>query len=133
MFKYMIPIIQIIQQRILHHEELDELKAALDSNAINEFGKFIDIFASDKNVADRKILNSLSSIDDESKDLIEVDNDGIGVKYEKVEDDAKMMKNKYGNAKYEDEEVPSTMNTSLSSTHPRRIWPSWTLLQFMSM
>ncbi len=49
MFKYMILIIEIIQQRILHHEELEDLKAADDSDVINEFNKFMNAFSSEKN------------------------------------------------------------------------------------
>ncbi len=77
MFKYMIPIIEIIQQRILHHEELDELKAAEDSDVVNEFDKFMSTFSSDKNAGNREILNSLTSANNELKDLIKVDDNEI--------------------------------------------------------
>jgi len=73
----MIPIIEIIQQRILHHEELDELKAAEDSDVVNEFDKFMSTFSSDKNAGNREILNSLTSANNELKDLIKVDDNEI--------------------------------------------------------
>jgi len=95
MFKYMISIIEIIQQHILHHEELDELKAAENSDAINEFDKFINIFSSNKNAINREILNSLTSINDELKNLIEINDNEIEMKYSKIENDAKMTKNEY--------------------------------------
>jgi hypothetical protein len=95
MFKYMISIIEIIQQRILHHEELDELKAAENSDAVNEFDKFMNTFSSDKNAINHEILNSLISTDDELKNLIEIDDDEIEIKYSKIENDAKMTKNEY--------------------------------------
>jgi len=95
MFKYMISIIEIIQQRIFHHEEFDELKAAENSDAVNEFDKFMNTFSSDKNAINREIFNSLTSTDDELKDLIEIDDNEIEVKYSKVEDDAKMTKDEY--------------------------------------
>jgi len=95
MFKYMISIIEIIQQRILHHEKLNELKAAENSDAVNEFDKFMNTFSSDKNAINHKIFNSLISINDELKNLIEIDDDEIKMKYSKIENDAKMMKNEY--------------------------------------
>ncbi len=61
-------------------------------------------FSSDKNVANREIFNSLKSINNELKNLIEMNDNKIKVKYEKVEDDAKMIKNKYRSSKYKDED-----------------------------
>jgi translation initiation factor 2 alpha subunit (eIF-2alpha) len=95
MFKYMISIIEIIQQRILHHEELDELKAAENSDAVNEFDKFMNTFSSDKNAINREIFNSLTLTDDKLKNLIEINDDEIEMKYSKIENDAKMTKNEY--------------------------------------
>ncbi len=37
----MIFTIELIQQRILHHEKLNELKMMNDSNVIQEFNKFV--------------------------------------------------------------------------------------------
>jgi len=88
----------------LHHEELNELKVAQDSNVINEFDKFVSTFSSDKNVANRKIFNSLNSIDNKLKNLIKVNNSEIKVKYEKVENDAKIIENEYRSSKYKDED-----------------------------
>jgi len=95
MFKYMISIIEIIQQYILHHKEFDELKAAENSDAINEFNKSMNTFSSNKNAINHKIFHSLISTDDELKNLIEIDDDEIEIKYSKLENDAKMMKNEY--------------------------------------
>ncbi len=61
-------------------------------------------FFSDKNVANREILNSFNSIDNELKNLIKINNNKIKVKYEKVEDNAKIIKNKYKLSKYKDED-----------------------------
>ncbi len=88
----------------MHHEELNELKVAQDSNVINEFDKFVSTFSSDKNVANRKIFNSLNSIDNKLKNLIKVNNSEIKVKYEKVENDAKIIENEYRSSKYKDED-----------------------------
>jgi vacuolar-type H+-ATPase catalytic subunit A/Vma1 len=91
----MISIIKIIQQHILHHEKLDELKAVENLDAINKFDKFMNTFSSNKNAINHEIFNSLISIDDKLKNLIEIDDDEIEMKYSKIENDVKMMKNEY--------------------------------------
>jgi len=64
----------------------------------------MSIFASDKNVTNREILNSLNSINNKLKNLIEVNNNETKIKYKKVENNAKMMENEYRELKYKDEE-----------------------------
>ena len=44
----MISTIELIQQRILHHEELNELKTMNDSDVIQEFNKFMSAFSNEK-------------------------------------------------------------------------------------
>ncbi len=90
----MISTIELIQQRILHHEELNELKTTNDSDVIQEFNKFMSAFSNEKKTIDRKIVNSLDSSDDESDDIIEIDDDGKKVKFSKKDDDADMIENK---------------------------------------
>ncbi len=89
----MISTIELIQQRILHHEELNELKAINDSDVIQEFNKFMSAFSNEKNAVDRKIVNSLNSSDDESDDIIEINDDGKKMKFSKRDNDADMIKN----------------------------------------
>jgi len=48
----MIFTIELIQQRILHHEELNELKMINDSDVIQEFNKFMSVFSNEKNAID---------------------------------------------------------------------------------
>ncbi len=60
-------------------------------------------FSSDKNVANRKIFNFLNSINNELKNLIKINDNKIKIKYEKVKDNAKMIKNEYRSSKYKDE------------------------------
>jgi len=93
MSRYMISTIELIQQRILHHEELNELKMMNDSNVIQEFNKFMNAFSNKKNAIDRKIVNSLNSSDDESDDIIEIDDDDKKMKFSKRDDDADMIEN----------------------------------------
>jgi len=93
MSRYMISTIELIQQRILHHEELNELKAMNDSDVIQEFNKFISAFSNEKNAIDRKIVNSLDSSNDEFDDIIEIDDDDKKMKFSKRNDNADMIEN----------------------------------------
>ncbi len=93
MSRYMISTIELIQQRILHHEELNELKTTNDSDVIQEFNKFMSAFLNEKNAIDRKIVNSLDSSDDESDDIIEIDDNDKKMKFSKRNDDADMIEN----------------------------------------
>ena len=93
MSRYMISTIELIQQRILHHEELNELKMMNDSNVIQEFNKFMSAFLNEKNAIDWKIVNSLDSSNDEFDDIIEIDNDDKKIKFSKRNDDADMIEN----------------------------------------
>ncbi len=89
----MIFIIELIQQRILHHEELNELKMMNNSNVIQEFNKFMSAFSNEKNAIDRKIVNSLNLSNDESDDIIEIDDDDKKMKFSKRNDDVNMIEN----------------------------------------
>ncbi len=91
--KYMIFIIELIQQQILHHEELNDLKTMNDSDVIQEFDKFISAFSSEKNAIDRKIVKSLDSTDNQSDDIIEIDDDDKNMKFSKRDDDADIIEN----------------------------------------
>jgi len=93
MSRYIIFTIELIQQRILHHEELNELKMMNDSDVIQEFSKFMSAFFNEKNAIDQKIVNSLDSSDDESDDIIEIDDDDKKMKFSKRNDDADMIEN----------------------------------------
>ncbi len=55
----------------------------------------MNVFSSEKNETNREILNSLTLTENESKNLIKVDNDEIKMKYNKIRDNAKMIKNEY--------------------------------------
>jgi len=72
--KYIISIIEIIQQHILYYRKFNKLKKAHNLDAINKFERFKDTFASNKNVVDRKISNSLKSTNNNFEDLIKINN-----------------------------------------------------------
>jgi len=55
----------------------------------------MNIFFSEKNATNREIFNSLTLIKNELKNLIKVNNDEIKIKYNKMKNDAKMIKNEY--------------------------------------
>jgi hypothetical protein len=107
----MISIIKLIQQQILHHEELNDFKMMNDSDVIQEFDKFMSAFLSEKNAIDQKIVNSLDSSDDESDDIIEIDDDDKKMKFSKRNGDADMIENeneykkKYKKKKKKDDEI----------------------------
>ncbi len=71
------------------------MQAANDSDAVNEFNKFINIFFSEKNATNREILNSLTLIKNELKNLIKINNNEIKIKYNKIRNNAKMIEKKY--------------------------------------
>jgi septal ring factor EnvC (AmiA/AmiB activator) len=74
--KFMMLIIQIIQQRILHYDELKKLKMINDVNFMTAFENFATQFIILNNVKERQILNLLQAINENSNDLIIVnDND----------------------------------------------------------
>ncbi len=50
-------------------------------------------FSNEKNAIDRKIVNSLDLSNDESDDIIEIDNNDKKVKFSKRDDDADMIEN----------------------------------------
>jgi len=79
----MISTIELIQQRILHHEELNELKTMNDSDVIQEFNKFMSAFSNEKNAIDQKIVNALDSSNDESDNIIEIDDNDKKMKFSK--------------------------------------------------
>ena len=64
-----------------------------DSDVIQEFNKFMSAFLSEKNAIDRKIVKSLDSTDDQSDNIIEIDNDDKKMKFSKRDDDADMIEN----------------------------------------
>jgi len=78
--KYIISIIEIIQQRILHYKEFNKLKKAHDSDAINKFEKFKNTFANDQNAADCEISNLLRSTNNNTENLIKINNNRVKIR-----------------------------------------------------
>ena len=55
----------------------------------------MNIFFNEKNATNREIFNLLTSAENELKDLIKVNDDEIKIKYNKINNNAKMIKNEY--------------------------------------
>jgi len=55
----------------------------------------MNIFSSEKNATNREILNSLTLIKNESNDLIKVNDNEIKIRYNKIRNDMKIIKNEY--------------------------------------
>jgi len=64
-----------------------------DSDVIQEFNKFMSAFSNEKNAIDRKIVNLLDSSNDESDNIIEIDDNDKKMKFSKRNDDANMIEN----------------------------------------
>jgi len=64
-----------------------------DSDVRQEFNKFISAFSNKKNAIDQKIVNSLDSSNDESDNIIEINDDNKKMKFRKRNDDADMIEN----------------------------------------
>ncbi len=65
-----------------------------NSNIIQEFNKFMNAFLSEKNAINKKIVKSLDLTDDQSDDIIEIDDDNKNMKFSKRNNDANMIENK---------------------------------------
>ncbi len=56
------------------------MKKIYNSNTINEFKRFKDTFANNKNAIDCKISNFLKLINNNAKDLIKVNNNKVKIR-----------------------------------------------------
>lgn len=109
--KYMILIIEWIQQDIIHYKELEELKTANDSNAVEEFDRFMNTFENDRNAINRIIVSSSTSKDDEPDDLIEIDDYENEIKYNKKKNDADMRE--MSNNEYDEKNSENSENNKI--------------------
>ena len=64
----------------------------------------MNVFSSEKNATNRKIFNSLTLTENELKNLIKVYNDEIKIRYNKIRENAKIIKNEYKKKKKKKEE-----------------------------
>ncbi len=95
--RIMIFIVHLIQQRILHHDDLKKLKQTDDTNSITAFQNFATEFVTLSTVKEREIQNSIHAINSNLKNLIIVENDDAEMCYY----EAKKNKKKLQHDEYE--------------------------------
>ncbi len=91
----MTSIVYLIQQRILHHDDLKKLKQADDTNSITAFQNFATQFVTLSTAKDREIQNSIHAINFNLNDLIIVGNDGAEMHYEAKKNEKKLQHDEY--------------------------------------
>ena len=64
----------------IYYKEFNKLKKAHNLDTINKFKRFKDTFANNKNIVDCKISNSLRSTNNNSKDLIKINNNRVEIR-----------------------------------------------------
>jgi len=93
--KFMISIVHLIQQRILHHDDLKKLKQTDDIDSMTAFQNFTTEFVTLSTVKEREIQNSIHAINSNSNDLIIVENDDAEMCYEAKKNEKKLQQNEY--------------------------------------
>jgi len=87
------------------------LKTANDSNAVEEFDRFMNTFENDRNAINRIIVSSSTSKDDEPDDLIEIDDYENEIKYNKKKNDADMRE--MSNNEYDEKNSENSENNKI--------------------
>ncbi len=93
--KFMISIVHLIQQRILHHDDLKKLKQTDDTNSMTAFQSFTTKFITFSTVKEREIQNLIHAINSNSNDFIIVENDDAEMCYEAKKNEKKLQHDEY--------------------------------------
>jgi len=93
--KFMISIVHLIQQRILHHDDLKKLKQADDTNSMTAFQNFATEFITFSTIKEREIQNLIHVINFNSNNLIIVENDDTEMRYEVKKNEKKLQHDEY--------------------------------------
>jgi len=91
----MTSIVYLIQQRILHHDDLKKLKQTDDTGSMTAFQNFATQFITFSTVKDREIQNSIHAINSNLNDLIIVENDDAEMRYEAKKNEKKLQHDEY--------------------------------------
>ncbi len=110
----MIPIVQLIQQRVLHHDGLKELEQAGDINPMTAFQNFAAEFATPLTAKDREIENPIHAINSNADDLIIVEDDGVETRYGAEKDEKNMKYDEYEATSDEKEDLDNKEIIELS-------------------
>ncbi len=93
--KFMISIVYLIQQRILHHDDLKKLKQTDDTNFMTAFQNFATEFVTFLTVKEWEIQNSIHAINSNLNDFIIVENDDAEMCYEAKKNKKKLQHDEY--------------------------------------
>jgi len=93
--KFMISIVHLIQQRILHHDDLKKLEQTDDTNSMTAFQNFATEFVTFSTVKEREIQNLIHAIKFNSNNLIIVENDDAEMCYEAKKNEKKLQHDEY--------------------------------------
>ena len=91
----MISIVHLIQQRILHYDDLMKLKQTDNTNSMTAFQNFTTEFITFSTVKEREIQNSIHAIKSNLNDLIIVENDDAEMCYEAKKNEKKLQHDEY--------------------------------------
>ncbi len=91
----MISIVYLIQQRILHYDNLKKLKQIDDTNFITAFQNFATEFITFLTVKEREIWNLIHIINSNSNNFIIVENDDAEMCYEAKKNKKKLQHDEY--------------------------------------
>ncbi len=91
----MIFIIHLIQQRILHHDDLKKLKQIDNINSMTAFQSFATEFITFLTVKEWEIQNLIHTINSNLNDLIIVENDDAEMCYEAKKNEKKLQHDEY--------------------------------------
>ncbi len=91
----MIFIIHLIQQRILHHDDLKKLKQIDNTNFMTTFQNFATEFVTFSTIKEREIQNLIHAINSNSNNLIIVENDDAEMCYEAKKNEKKLQHDEY--------------------------------------
>ncbi len=91
----MIFIVHLIQQRILHHDDMKKLKQTDDTNSMTAFQNFTTEFVTLSTVKEWEIQNLIHAINSNLNDLIIVENNNAEMRYEAKKNKKKLQHDEY--------------------------------------
>ena len=74
-------IVKIIQQRVIHYDDLNNLKRANDVDSFKLYSSFVEKFESTKNAKERKIPNFIDVKIENSNDVVKENDDDQEIRH----------------------------------------------------
>jgi len=78
---FMKSIVKIIQQRVIHYNNLNDLKRANDVDSFKLYSSFVKEFASTKNAKKKKISNSIDVKIENFDDVVKENDNNQEIRY----------------------------------------------------